>query len=677
MIRLCSPTASGTPWRGSWLYDAYGRATDKLDVNGVQETTGPGTLIKKLSLLNGASINRLYDDMARVTEINFKNSSQAALLSHQYPNFDNASRRLRHQRFDGSYIDYTYDALGQLKTAYGKEAGGTRDRLHEQFTYDYDLAGNVTHRTKNALGTTFTPNNLNELSSASRSGTLTVAGAVNSAVTATSVTVNSLPAELYGDQTFARAGFTLNDGNNTFSTVAQGSGQSTANNLTVYAPQTVTFQYDASGNLTNDGWRGFFYDEENQLTKVTIGTGWKTEFVYDGLGRKRVTRDCLWLFNHWMTNETRYVYDGYCVLQERNGSNQPKATYTRGLDLSGSLAGAGGIGGLLARTANSQLPSASAHAYYFADANGNVTALVNNNLQAVAQYLYDPYGGLIGLRGTLASANLYRFSSKEYHPYTMLYNFGFRHYEPNLHRWTSADPLGEAGGATLYQFVGNDPISTVDPFGLEAGYVYDGGRMHSPLDNPEAGKKMEVVLNKVVIPTVDAAFWIMDKVDEGIDKLRKSDAPCRRGMGAGLWGASLVWGGPETKALREARKAARKLWKLAETTRGATIEDYLAATEYRGWFRVGELQKGKFPLVDFQKGNNLVSLKTVETTGSSWLGEMQKHILDLGTRGATVNGGPAKMILDLRVQPGGAAAAQSLVGYGRQYGVTVIVKEFP
>jgi hypothetical protein len=38
------------------------------------------------------------------------------------------------------------------------------------------------------------------------------------------------------------------------------------------------------------------------------------------------------------------------VIQERDGSNNPLVSYTRGTDLSGSMEGAGGIGGLLARS---------------------------------------------------------------------------------------------------------------------------------------------------------------------------------------------------------------------------------------------------------------------------------------------------------------------------------------
>jgi len=34
------------------------------------------------------------------------------------------------------------------------------------------------------------------------------------------------------------------------------------------------------------------------------------------------------------------------------------------------------------------------------------------------------------------------------------------------------------------------------------------------------------------------------------------------------------------------------------------------------------------------------------------------------------------MVLDIRVEPGGIKAAQSLIAYGRQNGVTVIIREF-
>lgn len=54
---------------------------------------------------------------------------------------------------------------------------------------------------------------------------------------------------------------------------------------------------------------------------------------------------------------------------------------------------------------------------------------------------------------------------------------------------------------------------------------------------------------------------------------------------------------------------------------------------------------------------------------------MQDHIIDLGTNGAKVNGVPANMVLDLRVEPGGSAADKSLIEFGREYNVKAVVKE--
>ena len=80
------------------------------------------------------------------------------------------------------------------------------------------------------------------------------------------------------------------------------------------------------------------------------------------------------------------------------------------------------------------------------------------------------------MNGAAATANLLRFSSKEFHANSGTYYYGFRFYEPNLQRWLNRDLVGEFGGVNLYGFVGNRPIETVDPFGLAeypSGPTYD------------------------------------------------------------------------------------------------------------------------------------------------------------------------------------------------------------
>ena len=42
-----------------------------------------------------------------------------------------------------------------------------------------------------------------------------------------------------------------------------------------------------------------------------------------------------------------------------------------------------------------------------------------------------------------------------------------RWYDPDYKFWLSPDPIGEKGGLNLYGFVGNNPVSGIDPWGLK------------------------------------------------------------------------------------------------------------------------------------------------------------------------------------------------------------------
>ncbi len=76
----------------------------------------------------------------------------------------------------------------------------------------------------------------------------------------------------------------------------------------------------------------------------------------------------------------------------------------------------------------------------------------------MARYEYDPFGNILSKSGPLADANLYRFSSQEYHHNSGLLLYLYRAYDPNLQRFVNRDPIQELGGLNFYGFVGNSPV---------------------------------------------------------------------------------------------------------------------------------------------------------------------------------------------------------------------------
>jgi hypothetical protein len=59
--------------------------------------------------------------------------------------------------------------------------------------------------------------------------------------------------------------------------------------------------------------------------------------------------------------------------------------------------------------------------FYHADGNGNITYMLNSSQSKVAEYRYDPFGNTVSQSGTLAEANVYRFSSKGIHVNSGMY----------------------------------------------------------------------------------------------------------------------------------------------------------------------------------------------------------------------------------------------------------------
>ena len=265
----------------------------------------------------------------------------------------------------------------------------------------------------------------------------------------------------------------------------------------VVSGATVVPAYDDDGNMTAYGPWAFAWDGENRLIGVTSNSVAVVTNAYDFASRRIVKT------SRGITKN--YQYDGWNLIRETAGTNVTH--YVWGLDLSQSLQGAGGVGGLLAvSVAGGGDPGLFFPAY---DANGNVTDYVNSGGSVVARYEYDPFGGLSYRTGTLAEQFAYRFSTKYWDAETALYYYGYRYYSPELGRWVSKDPLGEVGSLNTLLCCQNNSINTVDILGLKVIAIEIGN-----YDNTVAGAHFSIRdyvrqlqnVRRVVSGITDASF---------------------------------------------------------------------------------------------------------------------------------------------------------------------------
>jgi RHS repeat-associated protein len=226
--------------------------------------------------------------------------------------------------------------------------------------------------------------------------------------------------------------------------------------------------FDADGNMTSGALPAnvnanstLVWDGENRLIQATVGTtGSVVRYSYDSQSRR--------IAETVGTTTKLTIYDGWNPIAEyaiQNSTFTIQNSYLWGIDLSGSMQGAGGVGGLLM---TSLITNNSITSNYFPtyDGNGNVSEYLNESGEVSAHYEYDPFGKTTVATGPKANDFAHRFSTKPLDATTGLYYYGYRYYDPNTGRWPSRDPIGEKGGVNLYGFVGNNGVNWIDVLGL-------------------------------------------------------------------------------------------------------------------------------------------------------------------------------------------------------------------
>ena len=138
-------------------------------------------------------------------------------------------------------------------------------------------------------------------------------------------------------------------------------------------------------------------------------------------------------------------------------------TYVWGSDLSGSMQGAGGVGGL---QEVSCYGSATANCFPAFDGNDNVAALINAADGTVAANdEYAAFGEPVRVTGVMARNNPFRFSTKYADDESDLLYYGYRYYKPSL-RWqvsvlhTNSCRRGDAISPNLPQQAPRNPFQT-------------------------------------------------------------------------------------------------------------------------------------------------------------------------------------------------------------------------
>ena len=328
------------------------------------------------------TVTNTYDGLGRLLE-KLSSPSTAGIpacgsqpISYRY-DYNDADQRTRCTLADGSYWRYDYDELGQVVAGRRFFSDG-QPVPFAQFHYGFDTIGNRTHASAtsptNITHHTYTANELNQYTQRSVPGTVLFDGEAAPAATVSVRRTNELARLANRRHQYwwqwldvDNTGAPVYSTNIVMATLAQGTNSLVARETKkVFTPEEPEqFEHDADGNLTRDGRFDYEWNANNRLIAVesrpTVPEHARTrlEFDYDHQGRrtrKTVLSACI-AGAYTATGTWTYVYDGWNVIAEiRNTDSEVTTnTYLWGKDLSGSLQGAGGIGGLLSLSRSAQV----------------------------------------------------------------------------------------------------------------------------------------------------------------------------------------------------------------------------------------------------------------------------------------------------------------------------------
>ncbi|QGM98390.1 RHS repeat domain-containing protein [Methylocystis parvus] len=96
---------------------------------------------------------------------------------------------------------------------------------------------------------------------------------------------------------------------------------------------------------------------------------------------------------------------------------------------------------------------------------GRPARMVAQNWASVWDVIYSPFGGVAAIFDSTIKLDM-RFPGQWFQMESGLAYNWHRHYDASLGRYVQPDPIGYAGGRSLYGYVGQNPLAYIDPDGL-------------------------------------------------------------------------------------------------------------------------------------------------------------------------------------------------------------------
>jgi YD repeat-containing protein len=330
-------------------------------------------LVGDIWFTNGSTLrmttSKSYDLLNRLTNI-VSSGTGFQPVSFAYA-YNSANQRTGITNADNGRWVYQYDALGQVTSGKKYWSDGT-PVAGQHFEYTFDDIGNrkstraggdnsganlrpasYLNNSLNQILSREVPGYVNILGTASNNATVTLWGD-NGAYAATSRKGEYFRGELYANNATGAVWLTITN----VAVLNNGANPDIVTNVTgkvALSKTPETFTYDADGNLTRDGLWTNTWNAENRRTVIES----RSDAPSLSQHKEQWTHlpDGRWIQRIVSTNNgssyypaftNRYVWDAQVLLAILDHTNGLVMSFMRGLDLSGTPQGAGGVGGVLA-----------------------------------------------------------------------------------------------------------------------------------------------------------------------------------------------------------------------------------------------------------------------------------------------------------------------------------------